>query len=947
MGSRNEVWLAKIKEFRGMKLDGNQQIDENFLLDILDELCHENVSEYVKLQLLFALQEKVSSLTSDITSIECAVGSLKDMFLHPSGHPSQLYLSQILVTGTCLVISSDLLIKSHEVFVTFIGVLTDIIEKVNTSNNLLVRKTACECLWEMELSYPGLFQSKLCHFYKQCESESSPIFQSYMSLFVTVLRHTIEQLASKSFYGLETDCLNQLLTDYSEPLKPLTFPSEVTSETFPLALHSPPCGIPIAYLPEKLNSKELRRAISFLMENIGLLNTTSLFHVMLELMHCIKLTEISPITFKSQFIQWISSSDVSIFHILLFMRLKFSIDMFQEGDDILLLQRLLILAGQPTLPNDYRLLCFKWLMHFPEELCKSGRAPVEPTVSSFFIEDVHHFYPSGFDSLDILQDKLKLLCLYFWSNETEDSLGTDTLMNCLSLINKQVLLGIGGNSIRALFRTLFWYYRYFYNTSLVQDIYRLVVSVITKHPKFMAHVVDFLDSIAMVTPDSPFPVDLLRVLSQHVVAQPLSAVLPNLPHHLKLLAQAMTKSNIDPSSTVRFLDLLLQTSELSSQGEWSLGNCILAVCHSILLHHDTRHVIRDLGNLLLNMSTTYQDIDIRDRARFYYSLLANVSSEKASKILMSETIKQQSLNVMADDITSSSFATAPPVQHIKTPFLRLTRVSKNIMSIKNDEEELPSESTLDLQPYGLLGHYSKMINDSSWNPDISIDYYVHFNDLESPARLYALVLQFGSNRTYAAMKDIHIPFLSQTTSAKPQQGCHQIKVVFQPREPVPACFSVRAVFHNENGLTCTMVLDRLQIRLQDLFLPITLPEMFHNENSSKTKKKLFKILWDDVTEKQRTMESPSNRGAMSVVCLSLPWQKALEILNTHFQPFVIETKDKQVHVGILLPPSQHLLLKFTTRNQKTVVSIATDDWRALGLVESHLHELESLHGEAV
>jgi hypothetical protein len=122
-------------------------------------------------------------------------------------------------------------------------------------------------------------------------------------------------------------------------------------------------------------------------------------------------------------------------------------------------------------------------------------------------------------------------------------------------------------------------------------------------------------------------VDLLRVLSQHIVSQPVSAVLPNLPHHLKLLVQAMRKSTINPSvsshhplslnprlltsrffwfaifvldilwlfftqSTVQFLNQILHVSEISIQGNWSLGNCILAVCHSILLHHDTRQVVR-------------------------------------------------------------------------------------------------------------------------------------------------------------------------------------------------------------------------------------------------------------------------------------------------------------------------------------------------------------------
>ena len=35
-------------------------------------------------------------------------------------------------------------------------------------------------------------------------------------------------------------------------------------------------------LPENVDTKELKRAVSFLMDNIGFLNTTGIFHVMFQ-----------------------------------------------------------------------------------------------------------------------------------------------------------------------------------------------------------------------------------------------------------------------------------------------------------------------------------------------------------------------------------------------------------------------------------------------------------------------------------------------------------------------------------------------------------------------------------------------------------------------------------------------------------------------------------------
>ena len=45
-------------------------------------------------------------------------------------------------------------------------------------------------------------------------------------------------------------------------------------------------------------------------------------------------------------------------------------------------------------------------------------------------------------------------------------------------------------------------------------------------------------------------------------------------------------------------------------------------------------------------------------------------------------------------------------------------------------------------------------------------------------------------------------------------------------------------------------------------------------------------------------------------------------------------------MGIFLPPRQHLLLEFRPMNGKTVVTMATDDWRILGLASSYLKQFE-------
>ncbi|KAJ7376180.1 endosomal transport [Desmophyllum pertusum] len=193
---------------------------------------------------------------------------------------------------------------NQDVFVDFVGVLTDVIEMVNNRSNILLRWTACQCLWELEMSYTGLLHAKLDHLYAQCAAENSPIFQSYMKGQVT-----FEQKRS----AFSPTKLTKAIVSTQASLAAI-----VTSDHSGQSLH--PRSLT---LPENVDTRELKRAISFLMDNIGFLNTTGLFHVMFQLMQCVKLAELAPNTFKSQFITWVSTTDLSVFHVLLLLKLKF------------------------------------------------------------------------------------------------------------------------------------------------------------------------------------------------------------------------------------------------------------------------------------------------------------------------------------------------------------------------------------------------------------------------------------------------------------------------------------------------------------------------------------------------------------------------------------------------------------------------------------------------
>lgn len=987
MNSVVSHWTKNLEEFSRSPekfLAARKITAHSFVLDIIEVLCHENLPENLKLQLLFLIQEKASSLFLESVSVECAVGSLKemftipfknmidvylgltskfpssniprveqatgskkDLFAHSPGHLSQIFLGQILVTGTVILISSETVEASQDVFVDFAGVLTDVIEMVNNPFNLLVRKTACECLWELEMSYPGLLHAKLDHLYAKCAAENSPIFQSYMVLFVTVLHNAVEHLLQESANKLDDNCVNNLLTSRTEPFKPLYLPKEAAKQCLPVTIQANAFSPNSSSLPGNVDTTELKRTISFLMDNIGFLNTTGVFHVMCQLLQCVKLAQLSPNTFKSQFISWVSTTDLPVFHTLLLLKLKFLDDLFLEGDELLLLQRMLLVSSQPTLPQGQRLLCFEWLMYFPTDEETLELQPSVPQCLDY--SQFNFFYPSVFDSLDITVDKLKVLCLCL-DHETLNLSGSSgvPLMQCLVPLLSRVQHGIGGRTAVALFRCLFWYYKHHWDSELEQEIYKLVLSLVTNTPQFIPHTVNLLNAVTSITPDSTFPSNLLRSLSEHVVSQSVECVLPNLTHHLKLLSLAMRSTDIPPTPTIRFMVQILDKSEIARNGNWSVGNCVLAVCHSILLHHHTSATVTELGNLLLFICASYRDIDIRDRARFYYCLLTNVSSNKCSKILASEATKERLPINIADDITTSSFPVPPPVKHIGTPFLKLTRVSQPSCegSLSEMKTLTPDEHEEAGNLRGLLDQYLKVL-ETSYSKEISITYYLHFTDSSPPSTsriIYALVLKFHTDRRYKKLDDVHISYLSTAKSSNPSEGCCQVTVSFRPLDPVPAIFQVRAIFNEDSGLTCAVTLDDLPVQFSDLFTPLRVPDKFKTCPHHVVKGKLFSVLWDYITKVQRTSGNRTGTGAESVVCLTVEWDHMKKIIEERLLAFVTSTSDNEIRLGIFLPPLQHLLLEFRPLNQKTVVSVATDDWRLLQLVESYLLQFERVSG---
>ncbi|XP_033109739.1 AP-5 complex subunit beta-1-like [Anneissia japonica] len=641
-------------------------------------------------------------------------------------------------------------------------------------------------------------------------------------------------------------------------------------------------------------------------------------------------------------------------------------DLINDADEEMLLRRLLLCTNHPSLTTAHRLLCSDWLRYFPENsnTRKFGTLPKNLMAN----RNLRALLPKVFDGLDTTLIKLSMLNECFTPSSTKDT-SNGILMGCLQPLQKSIHYGITGRTAVTLFRSLFQYFRKHHDSYLKNEIFSLLLSTVLKHPVFAPHTINFLHCVQEVVPQSTFPVDLLRATAEDILQLNPHVILKNLNNYLKLLERISAEKNINPKPTLGFVHQLLLSSDICAEGNWLFGNSILAVCnscmhhhnttdiftgtptlgfvHQLLLssdicaegnwlfgnsilavcnscmhHHNTTDIFTDVGNVLYVMLTEFNDIDVRDRARFYYAILTNLSTEKVSRVLSQANESSRSLSKLADSINIPS---SSPVQKFKKQVLQLTRVSK----------EPPTLLTLPNPADFTLADYLDKIRDPEILASVTVNYKLHMDDdseLEEDIKdIYAIVLHLETTSNYQKMTDYQVPHLGRRDG----RGVI-VQLSFVPHYPIPTSFSVSALFSLSLSRTGTCKLADLHVKFEDLFLPLPV--------SPELRVLLFKKLWQDIRDVEQ--KSSTSLCTESVCVLQITMERMNVTVANDFADFTVThyatgEQEKKWFVGIFLPPQSHLLLRIASNACNSVVSIATDNWKILALVNKYLHELEN------
>ncbi|KAL6073865.1 endosomal transport [Balamuthia mandrillaris] len=422
--------------------------------------------------------------------------------------------------------------------------------------------------------------------------------------------------------------------------------------------------------------KEARRCVSLLVDNVTRLSDYALLSLAAKLVLFIQQTKLSKDVFKHHFFCFLYTDSALLFHLVIMLFLSLP-DIFEPSDHFLLLSRLLHLVDEPTIPIQKRTLFLQWLRTMPRlplSNSSDGEQPAAPLLYPFY----SLFYPSVFDEWDIKEAKLLALCSCF---KTGVAPPPRSILSCLTCLQEFWYFSANAKPTRIVFRVLQRMLLQF--PELFPQLYDYLLRMMLEAPKFLPNIIELVDALerhhtedsasshhhnhqqrgsrtekktkegavtrqslrrkSSSTPPKGTTSKENKALSLLISFESVLRDLPDLHTHdlsnyLPMIQRIAAVPTINPAALLdRITRYLKYTRWQGEAHQWVVGNDILSICRCMLLHHPARRIFQPLGDLLLFCTRHFDDVDIRDRAHFYYQLLTHVSAESLRAILSSSS----------------------------------------------------------------------------------------------------------------------------------------------------------------------------------------------------------------------------------------------------------------------------------------------------------------------
>ncbi|KAM8927157.1 AP-5 complex subunit beta-1 [Pelodytes ibericus] len=915
----NANWIRNVSTFYSSpKSFLANTTTEIFLDELLQDLKSEIINEPTKVLMLNLFLEFPTLLCSDQRTGEETTETLMSILkpLSTSAKSIALRSHLLLAIETILITTENFNLNckaAQEFALLLMNIVLDINDLKKGTGNKFLRTAACECLRELENCYPGFLSEKLERLYFMHQEETTCVHQSYSVLYSLALKNAVQVLAQRE--GPSNGTLKTMLASNKN------FFWEATENTQDLR---PATGEQLLLLPSNSEIKELKSVLANLLEDSYLLSPicqNTLFWQIIQVVAMVR--TVSPVMFKSQLVRLFGTMDVSFFHSILQMKAVFTDSLFTAEDEHVLLQRLVGMTQHPLLSTSFKLFYLDCLLHFPENRPLNSN-PEENLPVLLTIQMTSSLFPNVFNDCSTMLCRQNLLSMVYLENEgfhSERGIGFlfEHLMSLYSMVHK--------NSNREItstfFRAVYLFVRYFnYCDKHMEDLTKSLLELYKSRNSLAPHFINLINETQILLEFHFWPISLSKALQKQIIDLPLEKLnLRFLGYHLKILARVAQENTVAQKSTILFLKRVALHSVICRQGDWRVGNAVLYVCKNVLQHQQLDSVFMHLADLLQHLMHHFEDIDIQDRARLYYILLTNVSSEKLKKILtMSPTSGQTKARSLSSIMTESeNFSTLLTIHRTEDAVFHMCPVVEDTYGFPSCPETTESVGPTSNR---FLEEYYEQFHDARYSL-VALKYHLTFKgDLEPKhQKLFCIALQFEpTDSSYEPLSDISVPCL--IFDRKPPV----VTVFVKPKEPHPSVVSVSATYGSQDGLTYHARVDPLHITFPAFFLPLPLPASWPLDFSCR----LFDKLWNSFQPEE------SNQCEESIYCYEMPEKSLYHLAQSHFSRFVVSYTTDEYKIAIYLPPRFHILMQVTGKGNIARFCIRTDNWKLLPYLNSHL-----------
>ncbi|XP_029435169.1 AP-5 complex subunit beta-1 [Rhinatrema bivittatum] len=896
---------------------------EGFVEDLLRDLKSEKTTEQTKIAMLTLFLEFPLLLCPEAEAGEQTAETLMDMFAQMPNSARFLTLKcHLLLSVETLLVTADSFRESVKAAQELLSLLMQLISDLNDKKQgealRPLRITACEGLRELESCYPGLLSQKLQLLYSMQQQEATAAHQSYTLLYSVALKNAVQLLAQR---GGATPGALRKMTSRNEGF--LWHTTENARQCLSVA------GEQFLLLSANGETKELKSILSLLLEDLYLLTPVSQSALLWQLIQVVATVRtLSPVIFKSQLVRLFGTADLSLFHSILQMKGLFTDSLFTAEDETFLLKRLVGMTQHPLLSPPVKLFYADCLLHFPENRPLNSNADENlPVLLS--LQMTAPLSPTVFQDSSTMLSRQNLLSLAYLENEgPEAERGMGFLSDHVMSLHCIVLHNADREFTATFFRAVFLFVRYFsFSERLMEDMTRRLLELYQKNAALAPYFINLINQTQKLLDIPSWPIALSKALQTLIVELPLQQLVPQmLRWHLKVLARIAKESAISQRSSIQLLMNLALYSDLCSSGDWKTGNAILSVCKNILQHQQLDVVFTTLADLLQYLLLHYEDIDIQDRARFYYTLLTNLSSEKLTTILNTAPAGGQGKTRALSSIVSENenFSTVLTVQATEQPVLQLRRVYDNDCALPVHADSWSEGFATDC----CLKDYYEQFANSLAPSAFTLKYHLAFTESVRPRnhKLFCIVLHFEQpDSSYEPVQDVKVPCLF--TDRKPEV----LALTLEPRVPCPTLLSVTATYSTQDGVTYHSQLQPLKLSFCDTFLPLPLPSAW----SPEARGYLFGELW------QAFRPEASGLCAESLFCFPLCQQPLHDFVQNAFARFVASSHSAIYEIGIFLPPKFHILMQIKVLDDTANIRIRTDNWEVLPHLSFYLKEITS------